>query len=67
MSDEGYIAVKQGEDRNYGTVAMTEEEEEPSPPAASEAASTTQVESNELVLVRHAYLLRPNLYSTEGR
>jgi len=41
MSDEGYIAVKQGEDRNYGTVAMTEEEE-PSPPAASEAASTTQ-------------------------
>ena len=66
MSDEGYIAVKQGEDRNYGTVAMTEEEE-PSPPATSEAASTTQVGSNELVLVRHAYLLRPNLYSTEGR
>jgi DNA repair protein RadC len=41
MSDEGYIAVKQSEDRNYGTVAMTEEEEQ-SPAAASEAASTTQ-------------------------
>ena len=43
MSDEGYIAVKQSEDRNYGTVAMTEEEQ--SPAAASEAASTTQVGS----------------------
>ena len=49
MSDEGYIAVKQSEDRNYGTVAMKDEEEQ-SPPAASEAASTTQVGSNELVL-----------------
>jgi len=41
MSDEGYIAVKQSEDRNYGTVAMKDEEEQ-SPPAASEAASTTR-------------------------
>jgi len=40
MSDEGYIAVKQNEDRNYGTVAMTEEEQGPS--ATEEAASITQ-------------------------
>ena len=26
MSDEGYIAVKQGEERNYGTVGMADEE-----------------------------------------
>ena len=27
MSDEGYIAVKQGEERNYGTVGMADEEQ----------------------------------------
>jgi len=40
MSDEGYIAVKQSEDRNYGTVTMTEEEQTPS--VAEEASSTQQ-------------------------
>jgi len=40
MSDKGYIAVKQSEDRNYGTVAMTEEEQSPS--VAEEAPSTQQ-------------------------
>ena len=50
MSDEGYIAVKQNEDHNYGTVAMSEEEQGPS--ATEEAASITQVGSNELVLAR---------------
>ena len=49
MSDEGYIAVKQSEDRNYGTVAMSEEQ---GPSATEEAASITQVGSNELVLAR---------------
>ena len=29
MSDEGYIAVKQGEERNYGTVGMADEEQQP--------------------------------------
>ena len=50
MSDEGYIAVKQNEDRNYRTVAMTEEEQGPS--ATEGVASITQVGSNELVLAR---------------
>ena len=27
MSDEGYIAVNQGEERNYGTVGMADEEQ----------------------------------------
>ena len=47
MSDEGYIAVKQSEDRNYGTVAMTEEES-----VAEEAPSTQQVRIKILALAR---------------
>ena len=67
MSDEGYIAVKQSEDRNYGTVAMTEEEQSPS--VAEEAPSTQQVRINVLelaYLIHRTDLLRPHLYSTEG-
>ena len=48
MSDEGYIAVKQSEDRNYGTVAMTEEEQTPS--GAEEASGTQKVRINVLAL-----------------
>ena len=48
MSDEGYIAVKQSEDRNYGTVTMTEEEQSPS--VAEEASSTQKVRINVLAL-----------------
>ena len=51
MSDEGYIAVKQNEDRNYGTVAMSEEEQGPS--ATEEAASITQVGATNLFLRVH--------------
>ena len=39
MSDEGYIAVKQGEERNYGTVGMADEEQ----PTVGETAETAQV------------------------
>ena len=39
MSDEGYIAVKQGEERNYGTVGMVDEEQ----PKVGETAETAQV------------------------
>ena len=39
MSDEGYIAVNQGEERNYGTVGMADEEQ----PRAEETAETAQV------------------------
>ena len=45
MGDDGYMAVKQNEDRNYGTlvnVKVMPEEEEQSP-ATEEAASTQQV------------------------
>ena len=45
MGDDGYMAVKQIEDRNYGTLVnvnvMPEEEEQS--PATEEAASTQQV------------------------
>ena len=64
MSDKGYIAVKQSEDRNYGTVAMTEEEQSPS--VAEEAPSTQQVRINVLelaYLIHRTDLLRPHLYS----
>ena len=69
MSDKGYIAVKQSEDRNYGTVAMTEEGQSPS--VAEEAPSTQQVRINVLelaYLIHRTDLLRPqpHLYSTEG-
>ena len=40
MSDEGYIAVKQGEERNYGTVGMADEEQQPT---VVETAETAQV------------------------
>ena len=40
MSDEGYIAVKQGEERNYGTVGMADEELQPT---VGETAETAQV------------------------
>jgi len=40
MSDEGYVAVKQSEDRNYRTGAMAEEEQSAS--GTEEAASCTQ-------------------------
>ena len=39
MSDEGYIAVKQGEERNYGTVGMADEEQ----PTVGKTAETAQV------------------------
>ena len=39
MSDEGYIAVKQGEERNYGTVGMADQEQ----PRVVETAETVQV------------------------
>ena len=42
MSDEGYIAVNQGEERNYGTVGMADEEQ----PTVEETAETTQVRSD---------------------
>ena len=40
MSDEGYIAVNQGEERNYGTVGMADEEQQPT---VGETAETAQV------------------------
>ena len=39
MSDEGYIAVNQGEERNYGTVGMADEEQ----PTVGETANAPQV------------------------
>ena len=39
MSDEGYIAVNQGEERNYGTVGMADEEQS----TVGETAETAQV------------------------
>ena len=53
MGDDGYMAVKQTEDRNYGTLVNVNDnvninvnvmpEEEEQSPATEEAASTQQV------------------------
>ena len=43
MGDDGYMAVKQTEDRNYGTLVNVMAEEEEQSPATEEAASTQQV------------------------
>ena len=43
MGDDGYMAVKQTEDRNYGTLVNVMTEEEEQSPATEEAASTQQV------------------------
>ena len=43
MGDDGYMAVKQTEDRNYGTLVNVMPEEEEQSPATDEAASTQQV------------------------
>ena len=43
MGDDGYMAVKQTEDRNYGTLVNVMVEEEEQSPATEEAANTQQV------------------------
>ena len=60
MSDEGYIAVKQGEERNYGTVGMADEEQQPT---VGETAETVQVRRDVCLMSAWATWTAADLYS----
>jgi len=73
MSDEGYIAVKQGEERNYGTVGMADEEQQPTVGETAETAQAPrQKKSREEILktwkrtATRAALIYPTLQSQKS-
>jgi len=71
MSDEGYIAVNQGEERNYGTVGMADEEL-PRVEETADAQAPRQKKSREEILktwkrtATRAALIYPTLQSQKS-